>query len=83
MPTCNDYAATMLTVRTLLEHQVEEGVEILIVDNSPDEKYRKALKKQINAINSKFVRYMEFTQKKGPAETKNCLLYTSPSPRDS
>ena len=71
MPTCNDYAATMLTVRTLLEHQVEEGVEILIVDNSPDEKYRKALKKQINAINSKFVRYMEFTQKKGPAETKN------------
>lgn len=73
MPTCYDYSGADLSVRALLEyHSFDEGdIEILVVDNTPNEAYRKSLRGEILGVQSPLVRYEEFTEKRGPAETKN------------
>ena len=75
-PTCYDYSGTLMAVHALLKyHKFEElSYEILVIDNTPDDKYRNSLKAQINGIDNPRVRYVEFTEKRGPAESKNKVI---------
>lgn len=71
MPTYFDYKGAMFTIRSLIEYHESERVEIIVVDNTSDEKRRKALKSQIDKINDTRVKYYEFPESTGPAEVKN------------
>ena len=73
MPTCYDYSGALLSVIALKEYQsfIDGDIEILVVDNTPENSYRDALKRQILGMNSPKIRYMEFTEERGPAESKN------------
>jgi glycosyltransferase involved in cell wall biosynthesis len=73
MPTCNDYTGALLTLVALKEYQsFDDGdIELLIIDNTPDEKYRNVLKEQLKGFSDEKIRYIEFPAKRGPAEAKN------------
>lgn len=86
MPTCYDYSGALESVMALkMYHDLGDGeLEIIVVDNTPEPAYRKALRDQIyhKAKPEKFedykiaqnVKYFEFTEEKGPAETKNMVF---------
>ena len=73
MPTCHDYSGALLSVIALKEYQsFDEGdIEIIVVDNTPEKTYREALRSQINGMASPLIKYFEFTEERGPAESKN------------
>jgi glycosyltransferase involved in cell wall biosynthesis len=76
LPTCHDYTGALFTARILKDTDAFKTgkVEILVVDNTPDKKYREALKGQILGISDPNIRYFEFTEKRGPAESKNTVI---------
>jgi glycosyltransferase involved in cell wall biosynthesis len=80
-PTCHDYSGAVFTIQSLLiNHRdlVDTGdLQILVVDNTPDEKYRLRLKEQIKNINNDNVRYIEHAEMKGPADAKNQVFANS------
>ncbi len=86
MPTCYDYTGAFMSVMALkMYHDLDNGdLEIIIVDNTPDAAYRQKLREQIyhkpnpekkrDYKVSENVKYFEFTEQKGPAETKNMVF---------
>ena len=73
MPTCYDYSGALLSVVALKEYQSfsDGDIEILVIDNTPDDEYSSSLKKQIKGFANPLIRYEEFKEKRGPAESKN------------
>ena len=86
MPTCYDFSGALQSVMALkMYHDLNNGdLEIIVVDNTPDQTYRSSLRDQIyNKVNpekpydykiAENVKYFEFTEEKGPAETKNMVF---------
>lgn len=86
MPTCYDFSGALQSVMALkMYHDLNNGdLEIVVVDNTPDQAYRSSLRDQIyNKRNpekpsdykiAENVKYFEFTEEKGPAETKNMVF---------
>jgi glycosyltransferase involved in cell wall biosynthesis len=71
MPTYYDYKGMMLTVMDLVEHHLTDEIEILVVDNTQEDKFAKIQENQIKQINKPNVNYVRFPEQRGPAETKN------------
>ncbi len=86
MPTCYDFSGALQSVMALkMYHDLNNGdLEIIVVDNTPDQTYRSSLRDQIyNKVTpekpydykiAENVKYFEFTEEKGPAETKNMVF---------
>ncbi len=88
MPTCYDFSGAIQSVMALkMYHDLNNGdLEIIVVDNTPDAAERQALRDQIyhksnpktpSKIEYKIaenVKYFEFTEQRGPAETKNMVF---------
>lgn len=77
MPTYFDYKGMMMTVRNILENHDDPRLEVLVVDNTPDQKFRETQRGQILKIKNPRYRYVEFLDQKGPAETKNQVFYNA------
>lgn len=86
MPTCYDFSGALQSVMALkMYHDLGNGdLEIIVVDNTPEDTYRTKLREQFyNKENpekssdykiAENVKYFEFTEQKGPAETKNMVF---------
>jgi glycosyltransferase involved in cell wall biosynthesis len=74
MPTYFDFSGTMFTVRALIEYHYSDEIEILVVDNTSDERRRKVLADEISKLSKYNVRYFEFMENTGPAEVKNKVM---------
>lgn len=86
MPTCYDFSGALQSVMALkMYHDLENGdLEIIVVDNTPEEDYRKKLKEQIYAKPipekegdykiAENVKYFEFTEQKALQKLKIWFL---------
>lgn len=86
MPTCYDFSGALQSVMALkMYHDQNNGdLEIIVVDNTPDAAERLALRNQIynkpkpekpsDYKIAENVKYFEFTEERGPAETKNMVF---------
>lgn len=86
MPTCYDFSGALQSVMALkMYHDLNNGdLEIIVVDNTPDAAERRALRDQIyhkpnpekpsDYKIAENVKYFEFTEERGPAETKNMVF---------
>jgi len=77
MPALYDFSGVLFTVQSIRNmadewENFKDEVEILVVDNTPSQKYREALKKQLSEMSN--VRYIEFLAERGPAEVKNQVI---------
>lgn len=69
IPTHHDFSGAMFTIQAIRMYQELSDYEIVVIDNSVDDQYAKALERQTRSM--KEVRYIRFRDQHGPAIAKN------------